>query len=510
MILLNPGLLWFLPGALLPLLLHLLWRRRLRLIPWGAMGPLRHLRQQHLRQLVFERWTLLLLRMLMLAALLLALCRPVWQLASDPGWRGVDGRTAAVILIDDSPSSRRGRERQAWEVMQDLLASYLAGLQPGDEVSLLRASQLGIGAGEPRFDHERLQRHVAGLRPTDVRSDLPALFAAGLEQLEQHINPQAELVLVTDDAADGWARLEDPAWDPLWQALQSAAPPRVLHLRGRGHPAPGVHHAVAGLQVPSPLVLSGETVPVAVDLQHWGPLELPRNLLLRLSVDGIPRQERLVSVQAAGGQTVELPIRLDANGGHSIGVHLLDAADDDPSDDGAHVAVNVVERLPVLIVTGGSGSSRFLRAALEAAPPDATSVFTVEQLHFSQLDAQRLARVRVVVLQDVPVLPSEQVAALEQFVVGGGGVLVSCGPGTDVDLVNRFWARGGDGFLPTPVHPARDLPPGTVLQAVAPGHPVLNGLPGGARWQTADVHRALLPDPDRVGDAGLVVLVRLD
>ena len=53
------------------------------------------------------------------------------------------GRTAAVLLVDDSLSVSAGRAQPAFESMKQLGLAYMESLAPGDEVSVLLMSQLG-------------------------------------------------------------------------------------------------------------------------------------------------------------------------------------------------------------------------------------------------------------------------------------------------------------------------------------------------------------------------------
>src|SRR5581483_2814371 len=103
---LNPLMLAGIGGAAVPLVLHLLARARYRSIDWGAMMFLTGVdttREQHRMRL--KQWTLLLLRMAIVATLAIALARPTIEgrLSSLAG----NGRATAVIILDDSASMNR-------------------------------------------------------------------------------------------------------------------------------------------------------------------------------------------------------------------------------------------------------------------------------------------------------------------------------------------------------------------------------------------------------------------
>src|SRR5213596_2296583 len=100
---LQPALLWGLTLAGIPILLHLLQRRRYRVRRWAAMEFLRASVRRSSRRLRIEQWLLLLIRTLILVCAALALARPVWY-SPRWGWLGSRAASQAVVVLDDSYS----------------------------------------------------------------------------------------------------------------------------------------------------------------------------------------------------------------------------------------------------------------------------------------------------------------------------------------------------------------------------------------------------------------------
>src|SRR6059058_3606115 len=74
----TPG--FFIAGALLaalPIIIHILNRRRYKIVPWAAMEYLLAAMKKNRRRLKFEQWLLLATRCLVLGLLGLALARPL-------------------------------------------------------------------------------------------------------------------------------------------------------------------------------------------------------------------------------------------------------------------------------------------------------------------------------------------------------------------------------------------------------------------------------------------------
>jgi hypothetical protein len=164
---------------------------------------------------------------------------------------------------------------------------------------------------------------------------------------------------------------------------------------------------------------------------------------------------------------------------------------------------------------GLGGSLGLLGAALDpvgdgqAAGAVSSSLFAVERCGVSALDEHRLARARVVVLGDVPALEAPAVAALERFVVGGGGILVVAGEGADREIADRFWWRGGDGFLAAPLGaPLRTEKPRRPITRAA-SHPALEPFASGdagEAWRQVSVACAHPLDPLPIDATTLLTL----
>lgn len=501
---LNLALLGGLAAVAAPVLIHLSHRRKVKQVPWGAMRFLLEMLAKSRRRLLLDELLLLFVRILVLLLLALALIRPALKRGTLAGDAGLtrQGRTAAVLLIDDSLSTSAGRSRPVMEALKGLALAYLATLEPGDEVSLITRSQLAsAGTSDPVYDLEAVRSMVGQIRSSAIATDMPALLEAGLAQLGRHINPGAEIVLIYDGHQDGWRADERQRWDELRARLRG---PRDAHpgSRQRPHlivlspPADAVENnlAVSDLRVDRTLVAAGQTVGVRVQLTHQGPID-PRGLQVRLLLDGRPAGERLASIAAGGHEEMVFPLVFAQTGSHAVEAVLENVPDSLPADNRRALAVQVEVALPVLLVEGrpGAGFESSLGFVAAALDPEAKGQgpFRVTRLPVTQLSPPRLAEFRVIVLGDVAGLDTALVEALERFVVSGGGVLVSLGSQTDREFVNRSWARGGNGFLPCPLGPLAEASPGLEPVLASAGHPVFSsfGSKAADAWKETKVRR---------------------
>src|SRR3990172_4607818 len=133
---LNPLLLWALPLAAVPIVIHLLNRRRFHRIPWAAMEFLLAAMKRNRKRLRMEQWLVLLLRTLAVLFLVSLVSRP--QL----GGGGLLGtRTHHVVVLDDSASmTQRTGSTVLFERAQDrirALADDLSARRSGDLFSIV-------------------------------------------------------------------------------------------------------------------------------------------------------------------------------------------------------------------------------------------------------------------------------------------------------------------------------------------------------------------------------------
>src|SRR5436853_1539519 len=96
---LAPWMLFGTAAVSVPIIIHLFFKSRFRTVPWAAMKFLLTSIEQTSRRLKFQELLLLALRCLLLAALALAMARPVMSVAKGTG-RG--DAVDAVFVMDTS------------------------------------------------------------------------------------------------------------------------------------------------------------------------------------------------------------------------------------------------------------------------------------------------------------------------------------------------------------------------------------------------------------------------
>ena len=182
---------------------------------------------------------------------------------------------------------------------------------------------------------------------------------------------------------------------------------------------------------------------------------------LTVEIDGKQVARRPAELPGSGPQIERIPVVFDKPGGHSLKVSI-DARDALEADNTFYTTVQVNPRLPVLLVNGDIDAAReksaafYLQAALESVSDDpAADSIPVQVVAPADLASLKLDKYRVVILSNVPDLPTAQVAPLEQFVQAGGGLAILLGDRCDTKFYNDVLGaqtRPLGSLLPADIH----------------------------------------------------------
>src|SRR5262249_20782442 len=138
---LSPFLIWGTLLGAIPLIIHLLNRRRFRRVEWAPMHYLKLTIQRNRRRIQPEQLLLLLLRMALPVLLFLYLSRSVVNPTGLERWLGTGGRSSLVVLIDDSMSmGYSAGDAPAFQRALQAAAGLLAAVRAQDHCTVVTTS----------------------------------------------------------------------------------------------------------------------------------------------------------------------------------------------------------------------------------------------------------------------------------------------------------------------------------------------------------------------------------
>lgn len=495
---LNPALLGGLAAATIPVVIHLLHRRRFRRQRWAAMEWLLQAARQNRRRLQMENLLLLVVRTLAVLLLALALTRP--SFSDVPLALGAARKTHLHVLLDNSASlGARAGTRTVFDEALTSVSSLLAGLGDGDEVTLVVTNDDwadGRRTGRPRTvlrgttDHGAVRRRLGELRPAPARADL----VDALKLVEESVpstggGAERRVVLVTDLQEVSFQGRGEGDSDPiraLLTRLRDKGAEVVLVPVGRDVP----NVAVTSVRPAEDRdVVQGATAVFQAEVRNYS--DRPQRVEVRFLVDGEERGDASQWVQVpARTAGPDAPPAATAQfwttfGERDVGVHTVEArlaADAFPTDDSRAYAFAVRPRIRVLAVDGDPAPADPSRTAetyflvptlgiLEEGPISVRSVTEGEYHALRRLDDWDL-----VILANVerPAPDDEARRRLEEFVRKGGALLLTVGDRVVPSRWNDEIHRRVGGLLPARLGEAKVDPEGSLRFDLSPNrHPAL-------------------------------------
>jgi hypothetical protein len=462
----NLALLSGLAALAVPVLIHLLTRRRHEVVEWGAMQFLRHPAAKRTRR-TFDEWWLLLVRMALLALIAAGLAAPYVAGPLVAAWLRVPRDVVLVLDVSASMDLRLPGKSSPWEEARTKAFAMLEELGARDRAIVLLATRPPIRLN-PGWTHDfaELKRLIEVLPMPRGSADGPEAFAQAWKFFADE--PRAadrEIWIAADFKEWGWMDEQAQArWHTLAHQLATKEREPVKLTTHWIKPAfsksPPSNFGLAPLQQTRAFAGVGQKITLATQLHrrgHDAGLPFPRSA--RILVDGKETGRISLAPKKESSQSLSFDVRLEEPGLHHIQLALEPpAAGSDclPSDNQQDLIVEAVAELPVVLVEGSAmvsprSSAYFLdRAFADPSDPKKVSLVVPRVTSSEDFEIDAGAPPRVVVLADVPHLREEQWRALEEFVRAGGGLWVILGPrvaeGREAYNENGF--RDGKGLLP--------------------------------------------------------------
>ena len=450
----NPWMLLGLGGLALPILAHLLSKKKFDVVEWGAMQFL-ELRKNARRRIRLEELLLMALRMGLIALLAIALARP-WVSGGLLGGFASKRSRDVVIVIDGSYSMGwEGKAETPHAAAAQWAHEFLEELNSGDTVAILDARDVVRPVIEsPTRDFSYVREKLTSLPEPAGSSDLAEAAVRGIQILSTTTNVSRELIVLTDGQSRGWSVDDGGLWarfDDLRQ--QPAVKPRVwvVDVSNRDSDAT-VNFAIDALEPSREMTVVGSPVRFKTKVHRTGGVgTLTRRVYFE--VDGQRLAERTVAVQLGsdGEATVEIEHKFSSNGSHVVALVLDD--DNLPGDNRSQAAVSVAKAIPVLLVDGNPdfdptrSETFFARAALTAGSNETPWVQS-RVVGWEEFAAPDLQDVEVVVLANVPSLSAQQNTLLQEHVLRGGGLLIALGDRIDPAAYNSGLFAAEAGVMP--------------------------------------------------------------
>lgn len=483
--LLNSELLWLLPLVAVPVLIHILIRQRLPRVRWAAMTFLLRALRKNRRRLLLETILLLIVRTAIVAAIIFVVLRPVAR----AGWQWLSGqrqRTVSIIVLDDSASMAASdgiRTRMDRAVVR--IEEYLDQLPAGSDVAVILAADPPVDViRQPTRDMNYVREILSRLAPRDSTAVIEQAMSSAADRLREEKTPNREIVLVTDGQAAGWQE-DDAKKREAFAKAGEVGEVFVLTVP----PTPAGDAAVTDLTIsggPDALIpsLAATLWPTSINVRLTAfNTKETLETAIDLFVDGRKVTRRQVSVPPDQDLIVGFEHRFNSPGEHTVAARC--DSDLYERNNQRSMLLKVRERINVLLVDGRPGpdpatsAGGFIRIALWPTDPqerESVPFFDVRTLSTGSLESVQIGNFPLIILADVPALPSTAIGQIKSAVREGSGLLIIAGSQVNASNLAAMFFEGGSGLLPVQLGPPIDLQPTDPPVGLALNEPLVPAL----------------------------------
>ena len=479
----NP---WMLMGGLAiasPILIHLLNKRRFKIVDWAAMDFLFQADKKNRRRVQLENFILLLLRCLAMLLLALMVARPFLP-AKVTNFLQQSQKMERVVLIDDSNSQRvLNGTIPTFEVAKNSVKELVSQFAESSETEDWLTVMLTSRPDQPLLSNEPLTKSTLPSLTQAIErlecSDKSADYTVSLEEVKRYVSGERENV---GRVSYFYSDMREKDWINSLDADTDSAPNKIINEISKSTVGSFVidvgsandqNLAIVSVR-PENLQVADKVIPFMVKVANYGTQTVNQVRVLLQVDEGQPDYEVIPSL--APGQIAELSFRhvfpskvqqsdsllneevvrtgfksykvkaeIDRQ---SLGEEGL-AADQLIEDSSGLFASRVIDGISVLLVDGDSSASsersetHYLNSLSVAGTGLINNVVTI-----SELETVSLSDYQVIFLCNVDEASPDRVKSLESWVEDGGALVLMPGNRVRAETFNDSFYRGGTGLSP--------------------------------------------------------------
>jgi hypothetical protein len=452
---LNPTILFAAAAAVIPLIIHLFSRRKVKVLEFSSLRHLKAMQRRQVRRLKIRQLLLLIIRTLLILAVVLAFARPTTRRGS----AGAHATVSAVVLFDNSASMNRYvADGRLFDLAKKRTEELLATFTSADQVALIPLAQSddepsGVGFGSAAFASERLKRLGPGHRKAALQEALES--AARLVSGAANLN--REIYLVTDRQRQS---------EPDKQALaESKATVYFVDL-----PTGDIDNdGITALDFGGQLIMPGHEFSVSATVRNYSG-QTRTDQIGSLFLNGRRVAQTGFSVNAGSETVIRFAATVAQTGLYSGYVEIPD--DMLPDDNRYFFSFGIPDRFNVLLVDNDPAAV-FVNLALTPSP-DQNLSWSVKSVSPDQIGETNVDQYDVIVLAGMPSLSESAVSQIKASVRRGKGLWLLYGAKADPAYFNRTWGDMSGTTIDAPAPPVVTRAGFYTIKSVEMAHPIFS------------------------------------
>lgn len=461
---LNPILLFGILGAIIPIIIHLINKKKAVSHRFAAIDFILQTNKRISVKFKLRQLILLILRAFLLAFLAMALARPFVKNFIG-GAPQKDVPTSNVIILDDSYSMQYSDNHESFFMSAKTAAKEIVNnLTKNDDAAVITCSGLGSQVlPELDYDKKNLLNLLEQAQPSFATTHITPALDAAVEVLTSAKASIKRIFLLTDLTRNGW----DIDWfksgnEKLRKHVSSI---HIIDLSEGGE-----LKNIAITQIEPQINVSEKTAEstIKVTVSNFTPARI-KNLLAQVFLDQKKVAQGFFNIDANASETKEFYFSVEKGKGHTGWVEVSEDSLD--TDNKRYFAMNTSNKLDALLIDGDpktniyESETFYLEKALNpgrehasSIKPTICSIHEVKNFDFANFD--------MVFLCNVETLPPEKIHELDKFAKEGGSVIFSLGNKVDANYYNNSFNT----LLPHRLHTTRTFSSDSPLSEEQPLH----------------------------------------
>ena len=408
-------------AVLLPLLIHIFNRQKVKKILFSSLLFLRSLEKTRMRRVKIKEYLLLIIRSLIILLAVAAFARPAIK-GSFATRVGAHAKTSIAVLLDNSYSlGYETKDGPILKAAKDNAKNILNQLKEGDEASLvLFNSKPRLITPQPTFDFKHLAESIdeEAKLSADI-TDVGAALEKGYRLLKDSKNLNQEIYLITDMEKSGWSNLQPGLIPPENKKVKLY----VVDISTSERQNLCIEKVEFGNQLIEP----AKSFQLSAQIENFTSQPVTK-FLVGLYLDGKRISQTDTDIEKGGKSTVKFNAVVERAGIHTGFFELTD--DDLMIDNRRYFTFKIPEKMKVLLVGETERDTRYLSLAMnpQNSSEAAKEVTSVSKDELPGVDFNLY---QVIIFSNLSRLSDIQLANLQRFLQRGGGAFFVLGDKID-------------------------------------------------------------------------------
>ncbi len=418
----------------IPLIIHLLSKRKKVPVLFSSLYFLKLLENRKIRRLKIRQLLLLIFRMVLMALLVFAFSRPTLLRSSGEEYSNDENISAFLIIDNTLSTSAVYNGNSVYSMIKSMALEIISMLNSGDEIYVIFTGNGDeLSELQAYYDPETVSRQIISSTFTFNSKALNKYISSAYEKILHSSNLNREIYVISD--------FHENSIDerPITQQGQNSKFPVKLFYAVAG-PERMQNAAVANVSVHNQVFEQNKEIGIrAILVNHSG--SLTEDVLASLYVEGKRIAQKNVDLPANSQEIVEFSF-IPGRGGELSGI--VEIEDDAVSADNKRFfTIDIPEILKVLIIHDEPEENEFIEAVFSA---DFNKLFDPVFIFPDRINSVDLKNFDLVIFNGFNTWSGSDVFRMKNYLTGGGGIIIFPGNRSDIDSYNRFVA--GEFSLP--------------------------------------------------------------